>query len=53
MQTNELTKEEAELITLLRLYRRAYPNGAKWMSEDINHLVLLLKDPSYCEIVDE
>lgn len=49
MTLNELTKEEAELITYLRNYRKAYPNGAKWMNDEIKHLVLVLKDPSYYE----
>lgn len=49
MTTNELSKEEEELITLLRNYRRAYPNGAKWLNEEIKHLVLVLKDPGYYE----
>lgn len=47
MTKDELSREEAELINLLRNYRSAYPNGAKWMKEEIKHLTLILQDPSY------
>ncbi len=49
MKQQELTDEEWELITQLRNYRRAYPNGKRWMKVEIDDLVAMLKDPAYQE----
>lgn len=47
MQTKELRDEEAELIELLRNFRKAYPRANWFLELEIDELVEKLKDPNY------
>gem|GEM_PF-358778 len=49
----EITSKEWELITLLRNYRKAYPNGARMLEEEIQMVVDELMDIQYQEEEEE
>ena len=49
----EITNKEWELITLLRNSRKAYPNGARMLEEEIQMVVDELMDIQYQEEEEE
>lgn len=49
MVTKEITAEEWFLIETIRNYRKAYPNGAKMLENEINEILDELMDLDYKE----
>ena len=49
MVTKEITAEEQFLIETIRNYRKAYPNGAKMLENEINEILDELMDLDYKE----
>ena len=49
MVTKEITSEEWFLIEAIRNYRKAYPNGAKMLENEINEILDELMDLNYKE----
>ncbi|MGQ1929804.1 hypothetical protein [Ornithobacterium rhinotracheale] len=49
MIQKEITEEEWDLINAIRNYRKAYPNGAKMLKNEIQDLVDELMDLDYQE----
>ena len=53
MVTKEITSEEWFLIEDIRNYRKAYPNGAKMLENEINEILDELMDLDYKENQEE
>ena len=53
MVTKEITSEEWFLIEAIRNYRKAYPNGAKMLENEINEILDELMDLDYKEKQEE
>jgi hypothetical protein len=53
MVTKEITSEEWFLIEAIRNYRKAYPNGAKMLENEINEILDELMDLDYKENQEE
>ena len=49
MVTKEITAEEWFLIETIRNYRKAYPNGARMLENEINEILDELMDLNYKE----
>ena len=49
MVTKEITAEEWFLIETIRNYRKAYPNGARMLENEINEILDELMDLDYKE----
>lgn len=49
MVTKEITSEEWFLIEAIRNYRKAYPNGARMLTAEIQELLNELMDLDYKE----
>ena len=53
MVTKVITSEEWFLIEAIRNYRKAYPNGAKMLENEINEILDELMDLDYKENQEE